>query len=298
MKEIIPQKKKISVKLFLLRTFLILLSASLIWLWWSNVSIKNTSYTVTSDKMPKDFEGFCIVQVSDLHNEEKGTDNKGILDLVKKQNPDIIAITGELLDDEEIENCITFLEGAVKIAPCYYVTGNHEGYASAEVYRELEKVMTDLGVEVLHNRSVVIEKDGQKICIGGVDDPNYAFKVGQSNGEALPEIDALFTEEGAYNVLLSHRPDFFEVYASSKADIVFCGHAHGGQVILPFVGGLYAPGQGILPKYEKGVFEKNSTVMIVSTGAGNGTVVPRVNNRPEIVTVSIFPAAHSVRVLH
>ena len=289
MKEKLIKKKKSRSMLFWIKTALILLSVSLIWLWWSNVSIKNTSYTVYSKDLPHEFSGFRIVQVSDLHNEERGTDNKGILGLIEKQKPDIIAITGDIIDGDEIDNVIPFLEGAVRIAPCYYVTGNHEGYASDETYKELEEIMLELGVEVLHNRSVIVERNGQRICIGGIDDVRFTSARQGFVTEKLPDIDALFTENDTYNVLLAHRPDYFDTYTQSKAHLVLCGHAHGGQVIVPFVGGLYAPTQGFLPKYTKGVFEENGTTMIISTGAGNGTFLPRVNNRPEIVTLTLEP---------
>ena len=259
------------------------------WVIWSNSTLELNEYEIRSEELPESFDGFRIAQVSDLHNAEIGEGNSKLLDMLKKTEPDIIVMTGDMIDSRltDIAVALQFVKQVVEIAPCYYVTGNHESRLSKEVYEDFEEKMKIYGVQVLHNESVVIERDGEHIALAGMDDSTFAYNhngIRYSNLSNL--IQELFPEDG-YQILLSHRPELFNTYVKSGVDLVFTGHAHGGQVRLPFVGGLLAPNQGFFPKYDAGVFLEDGTNMIVSRGIGNSIFPVRFNNRPEVVVVEL-----------
>jgi len=175
----------------------------------------------------------------------------------------------------------------VDIAPVYYVTGNHEARISE--YGKLKTALEITGVTVLENERTVLEKDGDTITLLGIDDPSFTadYLTGDSAAVVKNTLDDLVTEGVGYTVLLSHRPELFDVYAESGVNLVFSGHAHGGQIRLPFIGGLAAPNQGLFPKYDAGLFTEGDTNMVVSRGLGNSLFPFRVNNRPEIVVVQL-----------
>lgn len=280
------KKKKLS---FVLSLTVIILTALIVWLLWGNRALELNTYTVTSDKIPKEFYGFRIAHVSDVHNTEIGDDNKKLLSVLREAEPDIIAITGDLIDSRntDIETALRFAEGAAEIAPCYYVTGNHE--ARVAEYDELKKRLVELGVVVLDNKRVELEKNGEALTFIGVDDPDftadYLFDDSKSIIEA--QVQRLSDKEDRYTVLLSHRPELFDVYAESGADLILSGHAHGGQIRLPVVGGIFAPHQGFFPEYDGGIYTNAGVKMIVSRGVGNSLFPLRVNNRPEVILIEL-----------
>lgn len=269
--------------------FWVLFAAVLLWTLWGNTALQLTPVTVSSSQLPEAFDGFRVAHVSDLHNAEFGQGNEELLSLLREAAPDIIAITGDLVDSRrtDIEIALAFAKEAVKIAPCYYVTGNHEARISG--YRELKNGLQDLGVTVLENRRVDLEKGGQRLAILGIDDPNFAHdgRYGDNGEVTAVRISDLWQEGEGYGILLSHRPELFETYVESGVDLVLSGHAHGGQFRLPFIGGLYAPGQGFFPGYDSGAYSVDGTTMLVSRGLGNSAFPLRFNNRPEIILVTL-----------
>ena len=278
-------KKRIVV----LTILAIILLTLIIWTAWGNTTLELNTYTITSEKLPEAFNGYRIAHISDLHNAEMGKDNEKLLSMLREAEPDIIAITGDLIDsrDTNIEIALHFAKEAVKIAPCYYVTGNHEARVSE--YNDLKEGLNELGVIVLEDEKVEIEQYGEKIVLLGVDDPSFQtdYLDGDSVTVMRGKLQELKNEEYAYRVLLSHRPELFETYVESGVDLVLSGHAHGGQFRLPFVGGLVAPNQGLFPKYETGLYTCNSTNMLVSRGIGNSIIPFRFNNRPEVILIEL-----------
>ncbi len=270
-------------------TIIILFILSVIWVVWGNISIVLTAYTAESENLPVSFDGFRIAQVSDLHNGEFGEDNEKLLDLLKECKPDIIAITGDLIDSRrtDTEVALQFVKNALEIAPCYYVTGNHEERLA--VRDEFLESLRQLGVTVLDDERKEIEIVKQKITIIGVKDPlaetDYLF--GDSASVISNKIKALKSKENEYTILLSHRPELFEIYYGEGIDLVLSGHAHGGQIRLPFIGGVFAPHQGFFPKYDAGTFTKERTTMIVSRGIGQSVIPVRLCNRPEVVIIEL-----------
>lgn len=249
-----------------------------IWTVWGNITIKTTYFSISDKNIPTSFDGYKIAQISDLHNAEFGDENSDIIEILKNEKPDIIVFTGDLIDSNhtDIDIAMDFLEKAIKIAPCYFVTGNHE-YWLGNVYDEVEKRLKECGVNVLRNKQIKLERNGGYIQLIGVDDPNFTTR---SMTETLSEFPM-----NEYTVLLSHRPEIFDTYVESGVDLVLSGHAHGGQFRLPFVGGLVAPDYGFFPEYDSGKYIKNNTTMIVSRGVGNSIIPVRFNNRPEVVIV-------------
>lgn len=254
----------------------------ILWIIWGNSALVINEITFSSSEIPDTFDGFRIVQISDLHNAEFGKENLRLLSKIENSEPDIILITGDLIDSRhtDIDIGIDFASKACKIAPTYYVSGNHEARISE--YHEFEKALIDSGVKVLNNESVQIEIDEDSIFIHGIIDPNFisAIDYDETVSDLLQSIDI---NDKYFNILMAHHPEFFDKYVSHGFDLVFSGHAHGGQIRLPFIGGIIAPGQGFFPEYDSGVFTENNTSMIVCRGIGNSLFPFRVNNRPEII---------------
>ncbi|MEE1012520.1 MAG: metallophosphoesterase [Acutalibacteraceae bacterium] len=250
---------------------------------WGNSSVGVTEYTVSPANLPKSFNGFRIVQVSDLHNDKFS----GLLEKISDAKPDIIVLTGDLIDfyETDIPVAVEFAKNVVKIAPVYYVSGNHE-YRTGQ-YDVLRPQLIEAGVKVLESETVKINRNGEEISITGINDPTF-FGSGEDNAD----MDAFSAElkmlaEGAdsdVNILLSHIPQILPLYAECGFDLVFTGHAHGGQFRFPIIGGgFFAPGQGWWPDYSEGMHTSGNTDMIISRGLGNSAFPLRLFNRPELV---------------
>lgn len=263
----------------------------LIWTIWGNTALTVNNVKISSSRIPAAFSGFRIAQVSDLHNAEFGKGNKELLELLSESKPDIIVITGDLVDAKhtDIGVALDFAKEAVNIAPVYYVTGNHE--ASLSQYRELKTGLETVGVVVLEDETIQLRRDKEVVTLIGLSDPNFTLKddiFGETPAMVNTKLNSLADDESSYTILLSHRPELFESYAHCNIDLVLSGHAHGGQFRLPFIGGLIAPDQGIFPKYDAGLFTNGSTNMIVSRGLGNSIIPIRFNNRPEVIVIELL----------
>ena len=271
-------------KVILTLTILVLIGL-VIWILWGNTALEISKYEIVTDQIPQGFDGFRIAQISDLHNAQFGEGNAKLIGALFEANPDIIVITGDLIDSRhtEIGIALEFARQAMKIAPVYYVSGNHE--ARVQEYQDLKKGLADAGVILLENEKTEISRGGECVTLMGIDDPSFRvdYLFGDAESVARQAIEKLQNESDGYTILLSHRPELFALYVDSGIDLVFSGHAHGGQFRLPFAGGLAAPNQGFFPEYDAGRFEEENTTMIVSRGVGNSIIPIRINNRPEIV---------------
>ena len=247
------------------------LLALVIWLIWGNTTLEQTVYTVKSQRLPESFSGYRIAQVSDLHNTKFRPFNETLLAMLADSKPDLIAVTGDLIDSRRtnVAVSVNFMREAVKIAPVYYVPGNHESRIPND-YAKLKAAMDALGIVILESKSLLWEQTGESITISGLFDP--AFGISTPNP----------TAEG-FHLVLCHRPEIFDWYVRREFDLVLTGHAHGGQFRLPFVGGLYAPEQGFFPVYDSGIYTQGATTMVVSRGLGNSIFPFRLFNRPEVV---------------
>lgn len=263
------------------------------WLLWENTSLTVTS--IQLDLLPEE-GSYVIAQVSDLHNGEFGEGNHRLLSLLEEISPDAIAVTGDLIDRATKDSAaLEFMRAAPSIAPVYYVTGNHEAWIY-DAYPDLDVKLKERGITILQNEAVTIE--GVPIELIGLDDPAVGLgddpaalpeELLRSNLEQLAPLKGK-GDEGTVRILLAHRPEYIQIYEEFDIDLVLSGHAHGGQVRLPFVGGVYADGQGYFPKYDSGLYYgsdgEGDTLMVVSRGLGNSLPL-RVNNRPEVVVIHL-----------
>lgn len=245
---------------------------------------------IISDRIPEAFAGYRIIHVSDFHNAWFGWKARKLLNKIRQADGDTILITGDIIDRRtpNLRRSKYFIRQVADILPTYYVTGNHEAH-----YRRwfnLKKYITESDMENLSFSSVKLVKDGDSINIAGMPDPwflgdeedpdvhLYFERMLQQQVDRLPE---------GYTILMSHRPELFQIYSKYELDLVLSGHAHGGQVRLPYVGGLYSPHQGVLPKYTQGTHYRNKTTLSISRGLGNSRFPFRVFNRPEIVVITL-----------
>ncbi len=276
---------------FVLLCVLIMLLALIIWTAWGNTALMVNTITVSSSRIPAGFSGYRIAQVSDLHNAEFGTGNIELLQTISESTPDIIVITGDLVDmnHTNMDAALDFAKNAVQIAPIYYVNGNHE--AGLSQYDELKEGLKSVGVIVLEDEVIQLEHNGSTVTLIGLSDPNFAIRndvFDEPPDMVSTKLNGLLKSENGYTILISHRPELFETYVSCGVDLVFSGHAHGGQFRLPFIGGLIAPNQGLFPKYDAGLYTDVNTNMVVSRGIGNSIIPFRFNNRPEVVLVEFI----------
>ncbi len=245
---------------------------------WQQNGICTQTVQINDPDLPAAFDGLRIVHLSDLHGKEFGPDNQTLLDRVAELRPDLIVITGDLIDRAaQMEHIPVLAEGLVEIAPTYYVTGNHEW--AVRRMRDWKQMLTDCGVQVLSNQYQMWTKQGQTLAIAGVDDPNGP--ADQKTGEQLRgEIDA------DYTILLSHR-DAVTRYAQWGYDLTLCGHGHGGILRLPLVDqGVFSTDHTFFPTYDGGLYAiGQGNWCFVSRGLGSNTVpihAFRLFNRPDL----------------
>lgn len=252
--------------------FLLIITV-IVFLYVQNHWLQVSNYSLAFSELPKEFDDYKIVHLSDLHDQTFGENQKKIIDQINAINPDVIVFTGDLIDHRryDLNTSMDLIHGLVEKYKVYYVTGNHEAWTGK--VEEIEKSLVEAGVVVLRNDIETIELNGAQINIIGIDDPDFG------NDLPLYELDK-------FSIMLSHRSELVEYYEASKVNIVFTGHAHGGQFRL-FNKGLISPNQGFFPKYTEGVHELGNTKLVISRGLGNSLFPFRIFNRPEIVVVEL-----------
>lgn len=246
----------------------------------SSHKLEVTEYSAASERLPAEFDGFKIVQLSDLHGADFGDE---LYEKVREQSPDIIVLTGDFIttgDDLAVVDKLTSKLSA--LTDVYYISGNHD-YGSGEI-QALTEILERNGVRFLRNEYEFIERDGAHIIVSGVEDPNswaemtQPDELEQSIADAYPD---------TYNLLLGHRNYWVQEYPELPVDLILCGHTHGGIIRLPGVGGLLSTDRTMFPEYEAGEYFCGQYEMIVSRGLGNSISIPRMFNLPEIVSVTL-----------
>jgi predicted MPP superfamily phosphohydrolase len=266
---------------------LLLLAAALsAFFWWDNNVLQVESFSCPGSRLPAGFDGYRIVVLSDLHGKRFGQGNTLLFQNVQAQHPDCIVFTGDLVDRFHGINWSdvqTVADGLQKIAPVYYVTGNHE-WALGQAPK-LKATLTDAGWQVLSNRYVKLERNGSSLILAGIDDPNgYAD---QKTPESLAQ--ELHQKEGnPFWILLAHRNDHFQSqYSYLHADLTISGHGHGGMIRLPFTDGLIGTQRNWFPSYTAGFYTAHGSRMFVSRGLGNSGFSFRLFNRPQIAVLTL-----------
>lgn len=252
----------------------------------SRDDLEISRYEVKSQKLPESFDGFKIVQLSDLHGAEFGEDGMELVEKVKELEPDMIALTGDFVTDEGDLAAVEKLAARlVKLCPVYFVSGNHEFGSGLAV--KVRNILERAGVKYLSNEYLTINRGDDEILLGGVEDPlAYADmlspdELAQKMNDAAPD---------AFKILLGHRNYWMTEYPELPVDLIFCGHAHGGLIRIPGVGGLIGTDRRLFPDFDAGQFNNGRYTLIVSRGLGNSVPIPRVFNRPEIVCVELSSA--------
>ena len=268
------RKKYIKSAIVLLIVIVLLLFCN-----FQNKHLETTHYTYETEQLGVDLDGYRIVQISDLHNAKFGKNNQKLVDRIRECAPDMIVLTGDLVDSNHtnVDRVVQFVDEIVKICPVYYVTGNHEYWLDTSEYEKLMDGLVSAGVVILDNQVVEISRGDAKFRLVGLDDKSLADGT----------LEALLSDEKELTVVLAHEPQYLARYAGTGVGLVLSGHAHGGQFRLPFVGGIVAPDQGFLPEYTAGEYYMNGTEMIVSRGLGNSVIPVRLFNYPEIVCVDL-----------
>lgn len=242
------------------------------------IAIETEEWVVTSDRIPDAFDGLRITLLADFHGAELGENNHRLLAAVAQSQPDLIAISGDLVHrDSDLAMLPALLSGLTSIAPTYFVTGNHEWTVSnpEEMLRRIE----ELGVTVLRNDYRILEREGQHLVIAGVDDPNAYADM-----ERPAKLVSRIREEvggDPYLIMLAHRNDMMTLWAPTKTDLVLAGHGHGGVIRLPYVGGLLSVNRTFFPKDAEGLRTQDRTTVAVTRGVGG----IRLWNRPHIPTI-------------
>ena len=254
-----------------------------------NKKLKVRKTTLKFDKLPQAFDNFKIAQVSDIHCDKVGHSDLSFINKIKNFNPDMIVITGDILDsyNNNMDIAYNILSQLAIVAPCYFVSGNHE-LRLPEEYEQLINRMKKLNITHLHNSKLFITKNNESINLVGVEDYNFFKNEDKLNHRAnfIKTLEELYSPNH-FNILLSHRPEKFPIYADIKYDLIFSGHAHGGQWRIPFVGGIFSPSQGFFPKYTNGNYVLKDSTLIVSQGLGNSSFPIRINNRIELVLATL-----------
>ena len=258
---------------------LLVLAAAVGWFWWQQNGLSSETISVTS--APDGFAGYRIAVISDLHGKEFGEDNEKLIDFVRDLEPDLIAVTGDLIHDQDQMAMVRpVAKGLASIAPTYYVTGNHEW--AAGVVPQLKELLDQCGITVLSNEYVMLTEGGDQIALLGAEDSNgYADQM--TVGELANQVRQ---EQGdVYTILLSHRNNHYDQYQQARVDLTLAGHAHGGLIRLPTTDGLIGPKRELWPQYTAGLYDLSYGQMVVSRGLGNQFPCFRLFNRPDVPLV-------------
>ena len=265
--------KKISRRTFLIGGGLTFIS----YLFFQLESVAVTKYMVQVKNLPSSFSGFTILHLTDLHSKEYGNNQKRLINLINRFEFDLVAVTGDMVDqyNPEVFPAVRLIQGLPKNKPVYFVSGNHDWWTENII---LEPLLSE-GVHIIENSNQKLTRGDQHVWIMGVDDPY----LGKDNLDLALE----GTGDLSPKLLLAHAPNIFSSAVQSKVDLVMAGHTHGGQVRLPFLGAIIAPGQGFFPEFDYGLFSSDNTTMIINGGLGESVLPVRFFNRPEIVLITL-----------
>ena len=258
---------------------------------WQLFHVVTTQYVIEHKKIPAEFDGFRIVQVSDLHNNHLICREGKLAARISALRPDIIVITGDLVDKTRVnyDMVLHLVRSLSSIADIYYVPGNHE--ASLNNRNILFRKLKLAGAKMLFDRREPIIRGSESITISGVIDPRFDIfrsdKVSDRMRMMMHFRDMEPVDPRFFNMLLVHRPENLTLYTDNRFDLVFAGHAHGGQWRIPPLGGIYVPNQGFFPEYSAGIYELCDTRMIVSRGLGNSLLPLRINNPFELIITTL-----------
>lgn len=272
---------------------LLLLLVVLLRIYIDNEIPKVSNVEIKSSKLPEVFDGYKIVQLSDLHSKSFGNNNEMLIDMIDKESPNIIVMTGDMVTANEKDFTVFYslVKELTKKYRVYYVYGNHEGELSSKLKSEITAFLKENGVIVLDNDYISIEKNNEKINLYGLcyTQKYYSYKGGKKHiiTENYIKNKLGTIDKNKYNILLTHNPLFFDAYSGYGFDLTLSGHVHGGLIRLPFIGGILSPERKFFPQYSAGVYEKGNSKLVVSRGLSRGTKGFRFFNRPDVVSITL-----------
>ncbi|MGM9952629.1 MAG: metallophosphoesterase [Intestinibaculum porci] len=254
-----------------------------------NKSLTIKRLDITDERIPVSFDGFRILQMTDVHQAKFGYKQHRLLKKAKSCAPDLIAITGDVIVNSHtpLGEVIDYVKSLQAIAPVYFICGNHETLLNKTDLMQFILGLKICGVTVLRNETVRLYQGKDEILLSGIDDPSFKAHKTIEQAQIIDEEVKGLGESQMYRILLSHRPECFDVYVKHHISLVLCGHTHGGQIRFPFIGALVAPHQKLFPTYDRGLFEKGATKMYISAGLGASDIPLRVLNPPEMTLVTL-----------
>ena len=273
---------EVKAPVIFLTLFLIIILA--ITAFYNGLVIRN--YSLSTDKFAQG-ESIRAVLISDLHSHIYGNNQNKLIEKISRQNPDIILLAGDIADDHmPIAGTELLLLGIKDVAPVFYVSGNHECW-SGDI-DSIKNIVKSYGVTVLEGGYEEVIINGVTVTIAGVDDPERVRYERYSTGKSTWEVFDELAVKDQFKILIAHRPERIEEYKRYTFDLVVSGHSHGGQVRIPLLlNGLFAPNQGLFPKYAGGMYKHDNLTHIVSRGVSFDPLLPRIFNPPEVVVIDI-----------
>lgn len=277
---------KRAIKRALIGICLLLVAAAIWLLTLSGGGLEVTRYEITTDKLTS---GLKIAFLSDLHSREYGEGNGELIQKIRDYQPDIILMGGDMVSytDRDVSVALELCEALTGVADIYYIYGNHEGilqYTSEGAEIPLDRYLTDRGVKVLYGGMYEIQHEGG--TIGLLAKSMHAKDYFES--PANRDLVETFMERSGFKLVMSHYPDLiYEALKDLEFDLAVAGHYHGGQVIIPGIGGLYHGDTGFFPEYYGGAYQMRYGTLIISRGLGDSTILPRINNNPELVLIDV-----------
>lgn len=282
---------------------LILLIFLVLFFYWDNNSLQITRYSLAYSQLPDGFEGYRIVQISDMHGKAFGEKNSTLAERIKALKPDILLATGDMMSSTANDGgaFLDFLDSFGQYCPVYMCMGNHEQIArwlnDGDTHAKYEQFIQEIkkrGGILLDNEKVFLERNGDRIALEGLTLELYHY----SRRDLDPNDDSMYLKRayidqvlGAsyepFTLLLAHNPAYFTEYTAWGADLTLSGHVHGGVIQVPFMGGLLSPEHVFFPQYDAGLFENEKGKMIVNRGLGNSVINFRLFNRPEITYIEL-----------
>ena len=260
-------------------------------LYIDNTLIKVSKYEIKSDKIPKEFNNFKIVHLSDFHSYGIKKDNNKLLEKINDEHPNIIVMTGDMVNkyDRNFEKFLNLAETLSKKHDIYYIIGNHEVRLRKDDLSFIIQNLKNFGIKILSDEKITIMRKKDCINIYGVDIPLTYYKIINKPANVEEIINAVLNKcnEKEYNILLAHNPLYFEEYSKQNIDLTLSGHVHGGMIRLPFIGAILSPERKFFPKYSSGVYEINNKKLLVSRGLGHSKPGMRLFNKREIVSITL-----------
>lgn len=270
----------------------VLLIAFIVWMRYELDCLETTYYTVKSERLPENFDGMRFVLLSDLHNKSFGGQNVRLLSAIKRAKPEFILVAGDMVTAKKRDGTkagLVLMEQLGKEYDVFYARGNHEEKLFEMEGEDYEQKIRKTGVHFLTNESVLLSRGEQAIRITGLSLPMKYFKKFHQTPLISGQVEALLGKKkgNRFTILLAHKPAHFSEYVQWGADLVVSGHVHGGVMQLPYLGGVVSPQLELFPKFDAGVFTLGKSTIVISRGLGSHSIPIRMNNRPELVVVTM-----------